>query len=252
MHKILYTKHKRKIAYKHYTGKSTIGFTFLSGLNSYMNGNKAKYIFDWCIKNKIECTLFDYSGHGKSSENFKNCDISSWIEDTVDILNEITLSPQILIGSSMGGWLAIKLALLHPSKIKGLITIAAAPDFTKTLWEKELTLKQKDLIIKKGFITIPSPYNSNGYIITKRLIQSGRKNFILKRSKLKLECPIRLIHGENDKEVDWTNSLNILKKLAKIDADLIIIKNGDHRLSNKNNLKKLTEIAYNLFKSLET
>ena len=252
MHKILYTKHKRKIAYKHYTGKSSVGFIFLSGFNSDMNGSKAKYIFDWCIKNKIECTLFDYSGHGKSSGNFKNCDISSWIDDATDILNEVTLNQQIIIGSSMGGWLAIKLALLYPFKIKGIITIAAAPDFTKTLWEKELSLKQKNLITKKGFITIPSPYNSNGYVITKNLIISGRKNFILKKSNLKLECPIRLIHGENDKEVNWINSLNILKKIAKTDAELTIIKNGDHRLSSENNLKKLAEISYNLFKNLET
>ena len=152
----------------------------------------------------------------------------------------------------MGGWLAIKLALLYPFKIKGIITIAAAPDFTKTLWEKELSLKQKNLITKKGFITIPSPYNSNGYVITKNLIISGRKNFILKKSNLKLECPIRLIHGENDKEVNWINSLNILKKIAKTDAELTIIKNGDHRLSSENNLKKLAEISYNLFKNLET
>jgi len=252
MHKILYTKHKRKIAYKHYTGKSSIGITFLSGFNSDMNGSKANYIFDWCIKNKIECTLFDYSGHGKSSEDFKNCDISSWIEDTVDILNEITLNPQILIGSSMGSWLAIKVALLYPSDIKGLITIAAAPDFTKTLWEKELSLKQKDIITNKGFITIPSPYNSNGYIITKKLIKSGRKNFILRKTDLKLTCPIRLIHGESDQEVNWINSLNILKKLTETDAELTIIKNGDHRLSNENNLKKLSEVVYNLFKNLKT
>ena len=175
MYKILHTKYSRKIAYKHHNGKSSIGFIFFSGFKSDMEGNKAQYIFKWCKKNNIECTIFDYSGHGKSSENFVKCNFSIWVEDAIEIIKNITSNPQIIIGSSMGAWIAIKTALKIPKKIKGLVTIAAAPDFTKDLWNKNLNNKQKYELNKKGYILIKSNYDTNGYIITKSLIEDVTK-----------------------------------------------------------------------------
>jgi len=246
MYKTLHTKYNRKIAYKYHNGKSSIGFVFFSGFKSDMKGSKAKYIFNWCKKNNIECTVFDYSGHGKSSEDFVNCNLSTWIEDSIEIINKITSNPQIIIGSSMGAWIAIKVTLKIPKKIKGLVTIAAAPDFTKDLWDKEFNNKQKNELNKKGYISITSNYDSNGYIITKNLIDNGNKNLVLKSKNIKLNCPIRLIHGEKDIEVSWKKSLEIFNKIKSKDAELIIIKNGDHRISNKKNLKTIIGISNSL------
>tara|TARA_B100000686_G_scaffold354748_1_gene466911 strand:+ start:570 stop:1325 length:756 start_codon:yes stop_codon:yes gene_type:complete len=246
MYKILHTKYNRKIAYKYHNGKSSIGFIFFSGFKSDMKGNKAQYIFKWCKINNIECTIFDYSGHGKSSEDFINCNLSIWTEDAIEIIKNITSNPQVIIGSSMGAWIAIKAALKIPKKIKGLVTIAAAPDFTKDLWDKDFNNIQKNELNKKGYILINSIYDSNGYIITKNLIEDGNKNLLLKTNEIKLNCPIKLIHGEKDIEVSWKKSFEIFKKIKSEDAELIIIKNGDHRMSTKKNLKTIIEISNSL------
>ena len=247
MHKILHTRHKRKIAYMHYKGKSKIGFLFFPGFNSDMMGSKALKIYNWCKKNKYQCTLFDYSGHGKSSKNFIDSSFTEWIEDSNEILNKVTSGPQILIGSSMGGWIAIKIGLLNPKKIKGIITIAAAPDFTKRLWKNHLSKAQKEKIIKNGFIIIPSYYNNEGYIITKKIIESGNKNLILCPKSLDIKIPLRLIHGDKDEDVSWKESLKIFNKCKSLNAELILIKNGDHRLSNKQQLEKIILTIQSLF-----
>ena len=247
MHKILLTRDKRKIAYRHYKGKSKIGFLFFPGFNSDMMGTKAINLYNWCKKNKIQCTLFDYSGHGKSSEKFINTSIAEWIEDANEVLHNITTGPQILVGSSMGGWIALKLGLINSYKIKGIITIAAAPDFTKRLWQNDLKYEQKQEIIMNGFTIIPSNYDEKGYIITKKNIDAGNKNLILKSKILELEYPLRLIHGDQDEAVSWKESLKIFNKCKSLDTELIIIKNGDHRLSSRKQLKKIVIIAQSLF-----
>jgi len=246
MYKTLHTKHNRKIAYKYHNGKSSIGFVFFSGFKSDMEGSKAKYIFNWCKKYNIECSIFDYSGHGKSSEDFVNCNLSIWIEDAIEIINKITSNPQIIIGSSMGAWIAIKVALKIPKKIKGLVTIAAAPDFTKDLWDNNFNNKQKNELNKKGYISISSNYDSDGYIITKNLIKDGNKNLVLENKKIKINCPVRLIHGAKDAEVSWKKSFEIFNKIESKNAELIIIKNGDHRISTESNLKTIIEISNSL------
>ena len=247
MYKILHTKHNRKIAYQYYKGNSKIGFMFFSGFCSDMKGNKAQYILQWCKKKKYECTLFDYSGHGKSSEKFIDSSIKEWIEDSLEILNRVSSKPQILIGSSMGGWIALKIGLANAIKVKGVVTIAAAPDFTKRLWNKELNETQKSEIINKGFTNIPSEYDENGYIITKKNIKAGNENLLLKSKKLLFPFPIKLIHGDKDKAVSWKESLKIFHKSNNTDTDLILIKDGDHRLSNQIQLKKTISIIQSLF-----
>ncbi len=250
MNKILHTKHKRNIAYHYNKGNSSIGLIFFSGFKSDMQGTKAQFIFNWCIKNNIECTIFDYSGHGKSSEKFVDCNISTWVEDGIAVIDEITSNPQIIIGSSMGAWIGIRVALKMKKKIKGLITLAAAPDFTKNLWEEVLNKNQKNKILTKGFVFISSDYDNEGYIISKNLIESGSKNLILNTSLSRLNCPIKLIHGEKDTDVNWQRSLEIFNKLKNKNAELILIKNGDHRLSTKNNLVKILEAIKSLISYL--
>ena len=240
MHKILQTIHNRKIAYQYYKGKSKIGFMFFSGFNSDMEGTKAQYILEWCKNNNYECTLFDYSGHGKSSEKFVNTSLKEWIQDALEILSKVPSNPQILIGSSMGGWIALKVSLINSTNVKGVLTIAAAPDFTKKLWEKELNNKQKNEIIRKGYTNISSAYDSDGYIITKKNIEEGNKNLILDNKKNIFPFPIKLIHGDQDEAVSWKESLKIFNKSNNEHSELIILKNGDHRLSDKKQLKKIT------------
>ncbi len=241
MHRILHTKNKRNIAYQYNTGQSSVGIIFFSGFKSDMYGSKAQFIFNWCKENNLECTIFDYSGHGNSSEEFIDCDLSTWIKDSIDIIKEITSNPQIIVGSSMGAWIAIKVALTIPKNIKGLITIAAAPDFTKNLYKNIFTKRQKQELNKKGYVKVESDYDPNGYLITKRLIESGNKNLILNNSLNSLNCPIKLLHGEKDKDVDWIQSKKIFNKIKSINAELIIIKNGDHRLSSENNLNTIID-----------
>ena len=247
MHKILHTKHNRKIAYQYYKGNSKIGFMFFSGFCSDMEGTKAKYIFQWCKNKEYECTLFDYSGHGNSSEEFKDSSIKEWIEDSSEILNKVTSNPQILIGSSMGGWIALKIGLKNALKVKGIVTIAAAPDFTKRLWDKELNTIQKAEIINQGFTRISSEYDENGYIITKENIKAGNENLLLKYNKLLFPFPVRLIHGDKDKAVSWKESLKIFNKSNNSDTELILIKKGDHRLSSPKQLHKIIIIIQSLF-----
>ncbi|MBH87921.1 MAG: alpha/beta hydrolase [Pelagibacterales bacterium] len=245
MHKTLLTSHNRKIAYQYNKGESKIGFIFFSGFCSDMTGTKAQYIFKWCKKNKYECTLFDYSGHGKSSEKFINTSFKEWIEDAAEVLNKVPTKPQILIGSSMGGWIALKIGLMNPLKIKGVVTIAAAPDFTKKLWQKELNQEQKNEIKTMGYTNIPSEFDPNGYIITKKIIKEGNKNLIL-TTKNMFSFPLKLIHGDQDKAVSWKESLKIFNKSNNALSELIILKNGDHRLSDKKQLNKIISVIQSL------
>lgn len=250
MHKTLLTSHNRKIAYQHFKSKSKIGFIFFSGFCSDMSGTKAQYIFQWCKKNKFECILFDYSGHGKSSEKFINTSLKEWIEDASEVLNKLTSKPQILIGSSMGGWIALKISLMYTKRIKGVITIAAAPDFTRRLWKKELNNDQKNEIETRGYTNISSEYDSTGYTITKKIIEEGNKHSILTNKKNIFSIPLKLIHGDNDKSVSWKESLKIFNKSNNDLSELIILKNGDHRLSDKRQLKKIIIAIQSLLEGL--
>ena len=240
----------REISYKHLKNKSKISVLFCPGFNSDMNGNKASHIFDWCKNNNIECALFDYSGHGNSSGDFKNLGIEEWIEDTNTILDIVLNNPAIIIGSSMGGWIAINIAILNPSKVSAIIGIASAPDFTEKLWASILTKKQKLDIKKYGYTRVKSKYDSNGYIISKKLINSGKKYLITKNKEINVSCPIRLIHGDSDEEVTLGNSLCIFKRIKSKNIELTIIKNGDHRLSKPENLKTILSTLQNLKEEL--
>ena len=145
----------------------------------------------------------------------------------------------------MGGWIALKIGLMNPLKIKGVVTIAAAPDFTKKLWQKELNQEQKNEIKTMGYTNIPSEFDPNGYIITKKIIKEGNKNLIL-TTKNMFSFPLKLIHGDQDKAVSWKESLKIFNKSNNALSELIILKNGDHRLSDKKQLNKIISVIQSL------
>ena len=210
------------------------GIVFLNGFMSDMNGDKAKYLQKKCAKAGREFLKFDYSGHGNSSGSFEKGCISTWLNESISIIKKLTYGPQIIVGSSMGGWLAILITKKIPAKISAIVGIAAAPDFTQKLWNHKLSNKEKNVINKTGRIILKSEYNEDGYIFTKKLFDDGKKHTILNKS-LAIECPIRLLHGMLDDSVCPDTALNILKSINSNDIELIYIKNGNHRLSSQKN-----------------
>ncbi len=210
------------------------GIVFLSGYMSNMNGNKAKYIQEKCIESGREFLKFDYSGHGQSSGLFEKGTIGSWLYESVFIIKNITKGPQIIVGSSMGGWIALLLAKKIPHKVSAIIGIATAPDFPKKLWDDKLSAKEKNSINETGKIILKSEYNQNGYIFTKNLFKDAKKHMILGK-KHQINCPVRLLQGMKDTSVSKETPLEISNSILSKDIEIIYIKNGDHRLSNPHN-----------------
>ena len=167
----------RKIAYYKLDGSSP-GVVFIHGLNSNMEGEKALALEQFCRRRGFSFVRFDLSGHGKSSLNFTDCNITIWLEDLISILSSLTKGPQVLVGSSIGGWLMFLYTMRHPDNVYGLIGVAAAPDFTQELW-KNLSKEEKQEVKKTGIYKLSTPYNSEPYTLTLQLIQDGDKYSIM-------------------------------------------------------------------------
>ena len=222
---------------------------FLPGFRSDMNGIKASAIAEWAEKNGHGMTRFDYSGHGQSDGTFADGGISQWLADALAIFDTISDGKQILIGSSMGGWIMLHIALLRPDRISGLVGIAAAPDFTEELIWNVLPESAKQKLQQDGVIYKPSGYSPEPTPFTRRLIEEGRNHLLFPRAELPIHCPVRLIHGEGDSDVPWRFSSRILDKIQSADKRLHLIKDGDHRLNRTEDIsvilqsiKELSEI----------
>ncbi len=226
----------QKIAYKKTNGKRP-GIIFIHGLNSDMSGIKAQSIAKYAKKNNLGFVRFECRGHGKSYGKFEDFTISDWKNDLVDIIDNITTGPQILVGSSMGGWLMFLAAKARPSRIKGLVGLAAAPDYIDEFLKK-LSLKKKQELNKKGIIK----YSSYGfsYLIKKKYIIEGRKNKILTK-EFKWGKPLILIHGLQDNVVTPDVPEKIVKKVKGNKIQIKLLKNSDHRLSEPFDLKIINE-----------
>ena len=218
---------------------SSPGVVFLGGLASNMEGTKATYLEGWAKDSGNSFIRFDYTGHGKSSGDFSKGSISSWFEDALSVLNELTSGPQILVGSSMGGWIALLLAKHKPERVHSLIGIAAAPDFTEDYMWKGFDEKQKLQIMAEGFIYQESEYSEEPYKISKNLIIESRKHLIL-RERLILPFPIRLLQGTDDQDVPIDVSTNLLQHLESPDAKLEIVKDADHSFSSERCLQLIS------------
>jgi pimeloyl-ACP methyl ester carboxylesterase len=213
------------------------GIIFLGGFKSDMNGTKAQAIASYASKNKYNFIKFDYSGHGRSSKNFCECSIDTWLEDTLLIIDYFAQDkPQILIGSSMGGWIMLLAALLRPEKICGLIGLAAAPDFTEDLIFNCLTEEQKKELLSNKIISYSNEFCQDSYPISLKLINDSRQHLIL-RNVINLKMPIRLIHGMQDVDVPYSTSIKIAELVESQDIILHLIKNAGHSLSEKDNLE---------------
>ena len=225
-------KQNHKIAYKSSKGRG-LGIIFIHGLNSDMNGIKALAVEKYARKNNLNFIRFDCRGHGKSHGKFEEFTISDWRRDLLDIIDHVTKGPQILIGSSMGGWLMMLAAKARPKRIKGMIGLAAAPDFGKDLYNS-LNKKNKREIYSKG-ITKYSSYGFS-YYLTKKFFIEAEKNRVLQKP-FRFIKPLILIHGLRDKVVNEDVPRKILKKVTGKCVNIIYLKESDHRLSSESDLK---------------
>ena len=231
------------LAYFRLEGKSP-GLMFLGGFHSDMSGTKASALEAHCREVGRACVRFDYSGHGESSGKFEEGTIGEWAEDAVAILDSVARGPQVLIGSSMGGWMMLLAALARPGRVEGMVGVASAPDFTEDLIRSALAEATRAELDARGYFMRESEYEAP-YPITKKLLEEGA-NHLLLRDDIPLTCPVRLIHGMRDESVPWETSLRLAKALKCDDVRLTLIKDGDHRLSRERDIALIAQTAEEL------
>jgi pimeloyl-ACP methyl ester carboxylesterase len=229
----------RRIAYHLSDGKLPC-VVFMGGFRSDMTGTKATTIEALCKKRGQRFLRFDYTGHGQSSGDFMEGSIGQWARDAIDVLEQLVKEPCILVGSSMGGWLMLLAALQRKEQVLGLVGIASAPDFTQSLIDHELNEAQRQEVMERGVVYIPSCYGEAPFPITRKLIEDGRSHLLLE-SPIPLDIPVRLIHGLCDNDVPWQVSQTIMERLASGDVTLRLVKNGGHRLSEPDQLAMICE-----------
>ncbi len=217
------------IAYRKSAGQ-TPGVIFMGGFMSDMTGTKACALEAACREAGRAFIRFDYSGHGESSGAFTDGTIGGWTDDAIAILDRVSDGPQVLVGSSMGGWIVLLAALARPSRVVGVVGIAAAPDFTEELMWRRFDDDIRQDLFRTGVHHLPSEYDDDPYPITMKLIEEGRNHLLLERP-IAIHCPVRLLHGMKDRDVPWTTAPRIAEKLLAEDVRVMIIKDGDHRLS---------------------
>jgi len=230
----------RKLAY-HRTeargeGANSPGVVFLGGFRSDMDGTKALALESWAKAAGRGFLRFDYTGHGRSSGEFLDGSIGDWARDAEDAVGRLTEGKQILVGSSMGGWISLLLAKRMTEKVAALVGIAAAPDFTEDSMWAEFSGVQRVELAKTGRVELPSDYSDEPYVITRRLIEDGRENLVL-RTPLRLPFPVRLLQGTDDTDVPQEVALRLLAHLDSPDARLQLVKGADHRFSETRELQ---------------
>ena len=218
------------------------GLFWLSGFNSDMRGTKAQALDAWAAEKGRACARFDYSGHGESGGAFVDGTIGRWLEESLAVFDRFCTGPQIVVGSSMGGWLALLLAREVAKRTRGptlagLVLIAPAPDFTEELMWKGFSAAARKDIETKGQWLRPSEYG-DPYPITRALIEDGRKHLVL-GSSINVGCPVRILQGAKDPDVPWQHAFALTSQLPSDDVVLTLIQDGDHRLSRPQDIARL-------------
>jgi pimeloyl-ACP methyl ester carboxylesterase len=235
---------RRGIAVRAQAGAAP-GLFWLGGYKSDMKGTKAEALADWAAQAGRACVRFDYSGHGESEGAFTDGTIGRWLADSLAVFEACCAGPQILIGSSMGGWLA--LLLTHALKqrgqdgavsIAGMVLIAPAVDFTEELMWKRFTPEIKRELEATGVWARPSQYSAEPYLVTRQLIEEGRKHLLLS-GLIETGCPVRILQGVEDPDVPWQHAVELTSRLASDDVVLTLVKDGDHRLSRPEDIERL-------------
>jgi pimeloyl-ACP methyl ester carboxylesterase len=232
------------IAYVATAGKSP-GVVFLGGFMSDMTGTKAMRLEAFCRARGQAFLRFDYFAHGASSGRFAEATVGRWRDDAICVLDRLTEGPQILVGSSLGGWLMLLAALARPERVAALVGIAAAPDATEDLMWPRLSAVQRETMRRDGALTIASAYDPKGYVLSLGLIEEGRQHLVL-RATLPIAAPVRLLHGMRDPDVPWQTSLRLARHLASGDVTVTLVSEGDHRLSTESDLERLTTMVESL------
>ncbi|WP_415184530.1 alpha/beta hydrolase [Phaeovulum sp.] len=229
MTEFLTTADNRRIAYDLTPGQGP-GVVFLGGFRSDKEGTKALALEAWARARGAAFLRFDYSGHGQSSGDFLDGAIGDWFEDALAAVTALTEGPQVLVGSSMGGWISLLLARAIPARVAGLVTIAAAPDFTEDSMWAGFDAAQRRQLAEEGQVALPSEYSDGPYIITRRLIDEGRSRLVL-RDPLPLPFPVRMLQGTADADVLPEVALRLLAHADSPDLRLTMVKDADHRFS---------------------
>jgi pimeloyl-ACP methyl ester carboxylesterase len=237
---------QRTIAVRAREGKSdnkSPGLFWLGGFKSDMNGTKAAALDAWAEAEGRACVRFDYSGHGESGGEFTDGSIGRWLDESVAVYRQFSKGPQVIIGSSMGGWLALLLArrlreLKDGAPIAGMVLIAPAVDFTEVLMWQQFSDAIKGEIVAKGFWLRPSEYSEAPYPITKLLIEEGREHLLL-GGLIETGCPVHILQGVQDPDVPWRHALELVARFARDDVVVTLIKDGDHRLSRPEDIERL-------------
>jgi pimeloyl-ACP methyl ester carboxylesterase len=220
------------------------GLFWLGGFKSDMRGTKAEALDAWADRNGRALVRFDYSGHGESGGSFAEGTIGRWLEESAAVFRQCCQGPQVAIGSSMGGWIALLLAQQLARQggagptLAGLVLIAPAVDFTEELMWKRMPPDVQHQIMDKGVWTRPSAYDPGGYPITRKLIEEGR-NHLLLGGMIETGCPVRILQGVQDEDVPWQHVIELTSRFARDDVVLTLVKDGDHRLSRPEDIERL-------------
>ncbi len=237
-HAFLTSSHGQSLAYRHRAaapGAQT--FVWLSGFKSDMNGTKVVALERWATESGQGFLAFDYSGHGASAGAFDEGTISLWRQDALDVIDALASGPLVLVGSSMGGWMALLAALARPEDVSGMVLVAPAPDFTEKLMWAGMPEQARAEIMENGYTLRPSDYDEP-YRITRALIEDGRQWQLLDEP-LPVDCPVRILQGMRDDDVPWTHAQSLVAALTTDDVVLALIKDGDHRLSRDQDIARL-------------
>ena len=236
----------RRIAYRTRAaaaGASKPGVIWLGGFKSDMTSTKAERIDRWALAHGRGFLRFDYSGHGESGGRFEDGTISGWLEDSLTIIRTLSRGPQILVGSSMGGWISLLAARAlaqrgEAARLAGLVLIAPAVDFTEALMWKNLSAAARRDIEDKGVWLRHSDYSPDPYPITRRLIEDGRAHLLFSQS-IRSHCPVHILQGMQDPDVPWSHAMQLVEHLAGDPVAVTLIKDGDHRLSREEDIARL-------------
>lgn len=243
-----------KIAVRHREGKNRPGVVWLGGYRSDMRGTKALVLDEWAEKTGHSALRLDYSGHGESGGDFNQGTISRWLNESLAVYRHYAEGPQILVGSSMGGWIALRMAQELKKEGKepaGIVLIAPAPDFTAVLVEPTLSDAQKRDLQEKGYFEEPSDYSPNPYVYTRALLEDGRQNLVLK-GIIETGCPVHILQGMQDPDVPYKHALTLVEHLPVDDVTLTLVRDGDHRLSRPQDLDLLIRTVSGLAERVTT
>jgi pimeloyl-ACP methyl ester carboxylesterase len=233
----------RRIAVRVQTGAPP-GLFWLGGFHSDMRGTKAEALARWADQHGRACVRFDYSAHGESEGDVRDGTIGRWLEESIGVFEAFCAGPQIVVGSSMGGWLALLLVQElrrrggAAASVAGLVLIAPAVDFTEVLMWQKFPAKVRREIMEKGVWERPSAYSDQPYLITRQLIEEGR-NHLLLGGMIEPGCPVHILQGVQDPDVPWTHATELVSRIAREDVVVTLIKDGDHRLSRSEDIDRL-------------